>query len=199
MSTPGLVPPEHRPRVGWAGRWALVRTFWQTDVVERGKEPELLVMLAFLLSFGAVRFVTYSIRYDWLPIFGNVSAGGVRIHHMVPGMLLALAAGYFGLVMGDNRPVRLLSVLFGIGAALVLDEFALWLLLADVYWSPEGRQGIEAVVVAIALGIVYLAGLDFLRHVGLLLIGRIRPRRPPAPSTAASNEAGGPRSGSTPP
>jgi hypothetical protein len=177
-----LIPREQRARVGWRGRWALVRAFWQTDIVERGKEPELLLTLAFLLGFGGVRFITHSIRNDWLPIFGNVTAGGMHIHHMVPGMLIVLVAGYFGLVMGDNRPVRLLSILFGIGAALVLDEFALWLRLADVYWSPEGHQSIEAVMVATALGIVYLAGLDFLRHVTWLLIGRIRPRRPPVPA-----------------
>jgi len=195
VSTPGLIPPEERTRVGWAGRWALVRAFWQTDIVARGKEPELLVTVAFLLSFGAVRFVTHSIRNDWLPIFGNVTAAGIHVHHMVPGMLLVLVAGYFGLVMGENRPVRLLSVLFGVGAALVLDEFALWLRLADVYWSPEGRQSIEAVIVASALGIVYLAGLDFLRHVTWLLVGRIRPHRPAAPA----REPDSPRSRSSSP
>ena len=195
MSTPGLLPPERRTPTGWAARWALVRLFWQRDVVERGKEPELLLTLAFLLGFGGVRFVTHSIRNDWLPMFDNVTAGGVHIHHMVPGMLLVLVAGYLGLVMGENRPVRLLSALFGVGAALVLDEFALWLRLADVYWTPEGRQSIEAVIVATALGILYLAGMDFLRHVGQLLIGRIRPRRPPAPSAETTTQ----RSGSTPP
>jgi hypothetical protein len=189
------MPPEQRPRTGWAGRWALVRTFWQRDVVDRGKEPELLLIVAFLLGFGAVRFITHSIRNDWLPIFGNVSAGGVHIHHMVPGMLLVLVAGYFGLVMGDNRPVRLLSVLFGIGAALVLDEFALWLMLADVYWTEEGRRSIEAVIVAVALGTLYVAGWDFLRHVGQILVGRIRPRRPPAPG----GETSGQRRGGTAP
>ena len=140
MSTPDLIPTERRAHVGWRGRWALVQAFWQSDVVERGKEPELLLTLAFLLGFGAVRFITHSIRNDWLPIFGNVTAGGMHIHHMVPGMLIVLVAGYFGLVMGDNRPVRLLSVLFGIGAALVLDEFALWLRLADVYWTPRATR-----------------------------------------------------------
>jgi hypothetical protein len=198
VSVPGSTAPGQRPHVGWAGRWAIVRTFWQTDIVERGKEPELLVTVSFLLGFGAVRLITHSIRNDWLPFFGNVSAGGVHIHHMVPGMLLVLATGYFGLVMGDNRPVRLLSVLFGLGAALVLDEFALWLMLADVYWTPEGRQSIEAVVVATALGIVYLAGLDFLRHLGLLLIGRIRPRRPPPPAPPATNEGSSHQRGSAP-
>ena len=41
---------------------------------------------------------------------------------------------------------RLLSILYGVGAALTLDEFALWLNLRDVYWSPEGRASIDMVI-----------------------------------------------------
>ena len=39
------------------------------------------------------------------------------------------------------------AIIFGIGAALTLDEFALWLHLDDVYWSEQGRQSIDAVIV----------------------------------------------------
>ena len=40
---------------------------------------------------------------------------------------------------------RLMAILYGVGAALTLDEFALWLNLANVYWSREGRESIDAV------------------------------------------------------
>ncbi len=40
----------------------------------------------------------------------------------------------------------LMSLLYGAGAALTLDEFALWLNLRDVYWVREGRASIDAVV-----------------------------------------------------
>src|SRR5262245_65374581 len=46
----------------------------------------------------------------------------------------------------------LLSTLFGIGAALTLDEFALALHLEDVYWSREGRSSIEATLMGFAFG-----------------------------------------------
>jgi hypothetical protein len=36
-------------------------------------------------------------------------------------------------------------VLFGLGAGLTLDEFALLLDLGDVYWAKEGRSSIDAV------------------------------------------------------
>lgn len=35
---------------------------------------------------------------------------------------------------------------YGAGAALTLDEFALWLNLEDDYWNGKGRESIDAVV-----------------------------------------------------
>jgi len=44
-----------------------------------------------------------------------------------------------------------MSILYGVGAALTLDEFALWLNLRDVYWAREGRSSIDAVILFGAL------------------------------------------------
>ena len=47
-------------------------------------------------------------------------------------------------------------MLFGVAAALTLDEFALWLNLRDVYWEREGRESFEALALfggLLALGI----------------------------------------------
>lgn len=52
-----------------------------------------------------------------------------------------------------------LGSLFGIGAALVLDEFALILHLRDVYWSQEGRTSIDAIFVALAVTVLFVLGL----------------------------------------
>jgi hypothetical protein len=142
-----------------------VRADYERAIVATGKEPAFLLTLAFLATFGIVRLITYSIHHQRLPFFHNVTTkSGLHIHHMVPGMLLVLASGYLGLVLTAHRPVALLAVLFGIGAALVLDEFALWLRLADVYWEPQGRESIDAVVLAGGIGILYLLGLDFWPH-----------------------------------
>jgi hypothetical protein len=54
----------------------------------------------------------------------------------------------------DNSSIlmsRLMSILYGAGAALTLDEFALWLNLRDVYWSREGRASIDAIILFGAL------------------------------------------------
>jgi hypothetical protein len=61
-----------------------------------------------------------------------------------------------------DRFGRLLALLFGAGAALTLDEFALWLNLEDVYWSPEGRASIDAVMLFAALFLVGIWGRQFL-------------------------------------
>ncbi len=52
-----------------------------------------------------------------------------------------------------------LASVFGIGSALVLDEYALVLHLRDVYWAEEGRSSIDAVFVAIAISFLFLLGV----------------------------------------
>jgi hypothetical protein len=72
---------------------------------------------------------------------------------LVWGILLLLGVGYLWLAQvgtGIGRsldwPSRLTALLYGVGAALTLDEFALWLRLEDVYWAREGRESIDAVI-----------------------------------------------------
>jgi hypothetical protein len=151
-----------------------VHTAYAKDIVETGKEPAFLLTLAFLLTFGTVRLITYSIRDQKLPFFHNVTTrSGLHIHHMVPGLVLAIVSGYLGIVLSARRPTSLLAILFGIGVALVLDEFALLLRLADVYWEPEGRESIDAVVLAGGISVLYLLGLDFWPHLVEALVGRL--------------------------
>jgi hypothetical protein len=90
--------------------------------------------------------------------FQYVTMGGRHIHHLVWGILILLGVGYgyINEVGSGSTPAsifagRLMSILYGVGAALTLDEFALWLNLAPVYWSREGRESIDAVVLFGAL------------------------------------------------
>ena len=50
------------------------------------------------------------------------------------------------------------GVLFGIGLALVLDEFALILHLDDVYWEAEGRVSVDAVFLVGGMLVLLLLG-----------------------------------------
>ena len=54
-----------------------------------------------------------------------------------------------------------MSILFGIGAALTIDEFALWLYLKDVYWTRQGRDSIDAVIIVATLLLIGFAISEF--------------------------------------
>jgi hypothetical protein len=143
------------------------------------RERLFLASLGFLITFAIVRIITISIRAGVGP-FHNVSAGGTHIHHLVWGILILIVVGYiwlFEVGVGSSWIASVTAIAFGVGAALTLDEFALWLNLQDVYWDRQGRQSIDAVVIFAALLSVGIWGGPFLRAVGgeLLRLGR-RPR-----------------------
>ncbi|MFJ5259252.1 hypothetical protein ACIQAC_02075 [Streptomyces sp. NPDC088387] len=133
-------------------------SWWESNIIEPGKLPLLLALTAFVVTFLVTRLITRLIRAGKGP-FGNVKAGGVHIHHVVPGVVLTVVGGFCA-VAGGQRGFGsgLAAVVFGIGAGLVMDEFALILHLDDVYWTEDGRKSVEVVVVTAAL-------------VGLLLLG----------------------------
>jgi hypothetical protein len=123
-------------------------------VYQAGREPLFFLLLAFLLTFAAVRTYTRQARSrGWR----SGSVQGVHLHHLVPGIVASLAAGtaIIAFQPGDDS-MLLLSALFGVGAALTLDEFALILHLDDVYWTKEGRSSIEATVMGFAFALLCL-------------------------------------------
>ncbi len=128
---------------------------YQETVVDKGNQPALLMLVAFGLTFGLTRFITHSIRSERFGWLGNVEAGDTHIHHLVWGIVLLLAAGILAVIV--QPALEITAIVFGIGAALTLDEFALWLHLEDVYWSERGRQSIDAVIVfAVITGFMVL-------------------------------------------
>jgi len=142
---------------------ALYRLHFENDVP---RERVLIASLAFYLAFAIIRVITHAIRSGLGP-FHNVSVGGRHIHHLVWGILLLLLVGYGGLwqVGLKSRAMgRVLAMLYGVGAALTLDEFALWLNLQDVYWDRQGRESIDAVLLFSSLLSVGIFGGPFLHH-----------------------------------
>lgn len=72
-----------------------------------------------------------------------------HMHHLIPGIVLTLISGYLGMSFWNKKKIRYtMAILFGMGAALILDEFALGLFLKDVYWTEQGENSINAVIVA---------------------------------------------------
>ncbi|MFD0142373.1 MULTISPECIES: hypothetical protein [unclassified Streptomyces] len=131
------------------------------NFVEPGKLPLLIALFSFMVTFLVTRTIVRMIRAGKGP-FGNVkSAGGLHIHHVVPGVVLTVLGG-FGAVASGREGVTacVFAAVFGVGAGLVLDEFALILHLDDVYWSDQGRKSVEVVVLTAALVMLVLGGFS---------------------------------------
>lgn len=132
-------------------------------------ERMFLASVAFFVTFAVTRAITHSIRAGRGP-FHDVETPGGHLHHLVWGILLLLGIGYLWLIQvgtgGEGGPSwasPLTALLFGAGAALTLDEFALWLTFRDVYWEREGRLSVDAVVLFGSLLSIGLWGGPFFR------------------------------------
>jgi hypothetical protein len=146
-----------------------VAHWFSHDIVDGGRLPLLCCLVAFILTFfvtrSFVRFIRHRVASGrparwWQP--RNVHIGGVHIHHVTFGVVLVMISGLTLVTLSDTgqEPENTVSaIFFGIGAALVLDEFALILHLQDVYWSEDGRTSVDAVFAAVAVA-------------GLLIVGR---------------------------
>ena len=141
----------------------MLKKLYRLHFRDERRERLFLASVAFLLTFATVRGITYLIRTGNGP-FHNVTAGTLHIHHLVWGILLLIAVGYVWLLevgVGSSWVAGLTALAFGVGAALTLDEFALWLNLKDVYWERQGRVSVDAVLIFAALLSVGIWGWPF--------------------------------------
>lgn len=151
---------------------SLVADFWNDQILAEEKQGLFLVLVGFLLSFGFIRMSTRLMRSPRVPWWPGsvVSESGVHVHHLVFGIVTMMAAGAVGFaVLGDSPYAEICAFLFGVGAGLTIDEFALWVYLEDVYWSEQGRISIDATVIAAAvMGLVLLGYTPFSVDTGSL-------------------------------
>jgi hypothetical protein len=139
-------------------------------IPDRPRRRMFLASVSFFVTFLGVRLLVVCITHHAGP-FGWVMMGGRHIHHLVWGIFILLAVGYawLGDLGSGAKPIdifmsRLLSLMYGVGAALTLDEFALWLNLRDVYWAREGRASIDAVILFGSLLAIGAWGAPILHH-----------------------------------
>jgi UDP-N-acetylmuramyl pentapeptide phosphotransferase/UDP-N-acetylglucosamine-1-phosphate transferase len=121
-------------------------------IADRPRRRLFIASVSFFLTFAGVRAVVFAVLHN-IPPFHFIEHSGRHIHHLVFGIVILLLVGYgwlaeIGVGEDDSSTFlsHLTSILYGVGAALTLDEFALWLNLKDVYWSPQGRSSIDAIV-----------------------------------------------------
>ena len=136
--------------------------WFSTVIVETGRLPLFCFFVAFLVSFALIRLSVRMVRAQvrWWP--GNVTRGDMHLHHMVFGVIFMVVAGVAELA----APLQSLdwrastAAAFGVGTALVLDEFALILHLRDVYWANEGRLSVDAAFVAAGVTALLVIGVS---------------------------------------
>ena len=142
----------------------------QLELVPRGRLPLLCCLIAFLLTFVATRTIVRYIRAHangdaprkwWQP--RNIGHGTLHIHHVVIGVVMVMISGVTMVTLaadGGMAQFTAAAIFFGIGAALVLDEFALILHLEDVYWAEDGRTSVDAVFAAVAVAGLLIMGFN---------------------------------------
>ena len=157
----------HNPKVG---------ELFHLHVRDRPKRRLLLAAIGFFVTFAVARSMAYA-AYRSVGPFHYVYIRGTHIHHLVWGILLLLAVGFCWLIeVGTGAKSssllasRLMSLLYGVGAALTLDEFALWLNVEEgVYWTRRDLASLDAVILFGAALLIGIWGRDFLRALGLEL------------------------------
>jgi len=134
--------------------------WFEESIIETQRLPLFVFFVSLILAFVVTRVHVRLIRagVGW---FRNVSVGDLHIHHVVFGVVLMLVGGVTGLIVSAYSTgwYAVAAAIFGVGSALVLDEFALILHLRDVYWSEEGRTSVDALFVAVAVTGLLLLGL----------------------------------------
>jgi hypothetical protein len=141
---------------GISFRYDLPQNFLDVSAQRQG----FVLLAAFLASFLFIRTSARLTRsVSWWP-GGVVTDGGLHLHHLVWGIVLLLLSGFLGFAVNPVSPWNeVLAAMFGVGAGLTLDEFALWVYLRDVYWAEEGRASFDAVVIASVIGLLIVLGL----------------------------------------
>lgn len=138
--------------------------WYHQTITEAGRGGVFWMLIMFILTFAVTRTITRRIRARTGEepsggIVKDIHIGGVHVHHQVLGIVLVLVSALLEFAYQPGTPgMEILGGAFGVGAALTLDEFALWLHLDDVYWSKEGQKSIDAVVLGACLCAVLLIG-----------------------------------------
>jgi uncharacterized membrane protein YfcA len=151
----------HQPRIA---------ELFHEHVRDRPKRRLFLAAVGFFLTFALARSLAYAASRNFGP-FHYIYIRGTHVHHLVLGILILLVVGFCFLIeVGTGTKSsslfvsRLMSLLYGVGAALTLDEFYLWLNLEDsAYWTREGRVSLDAVLLFGAALLIGIWGRGFLK------------------------------------
>ena len=139
---------------------------------DRPKRWLFLAAIGFFVTFAVARAKAYGAYRNVAP-FHYLYIRGAHIHHLVWGILRLPAVGFCWLIeVGEGSKSssllvsRLMSLLYGVGAALTLDESALWLNVEEgVYWTRRDFASLDAIILFGSALLIGIWGGDFLKAV----------------------------------
>lgn len=114
------------------------------------REIPSILFFSFIITFFLARGVVYIIHNNLVPppffFIREIFIRGIHVHHFVFGILLIILAGFISLVSLHRSNIQKVSALYGIGLALIMDEFGMLVTLTDTYWGDSLNYGAVAVV-----------------------------------------------------
>jgi hypothetical protein len=134
-----------------------------------GRRVAIRTLASYLITFAVLRVITAIIQFNVFPngpFHFVMTKSGLHIHHLFWGILLLMATGFAALATRAPAWHLRIAIVFGIALGLTLDEFAMWLRLADVYWTPQGVESLKAGALVAALLALYAFGQP-LWHAGV--------------------------------
>jgi hypothetical protein len=139
-------------------------------VVQKGAEPPFWMLVGFLGSLGGARLVVhlilkYKLEKQLFKLVPGNDPNPMHIHHFNYGLFLIGAAGLVALFPFGRRWLRGLALVFGLGAGLVFDEFAL-------FWNLNPEYSQDLSVIAAGLAAAVLLQLTYFRTFWSALLRR---------------------------
>jgi CRP-like cAMP-binding protein len=139
-------------------------------VVQKGAEPPFWMLVGFLASLGGARLVVhlilkFKLEKQLFKLVPGTDPNPVHIHHFNYGLFLIAVAGLVALFPLGRRMLRGLALVFGLGAGLVFDEFAL-------FWNLNPEYSQELSVIAAGLAVAVLIQLAYFRTFWIAVIRR---------------------------
>lgn len=140
----------------------MIKRFLNFIILKRRKEIPFIIFFSFLLTFFVARLIAHAINMNTVPdsliFIQTVYVKGYHIHHFNFGIILIIISSFLGLIDVNRDHLRKTAMLFGIGLALIVDEFGLLVTLnPDAYWN---RGSYDAVIITglILLNVAYFRG-----------------------------------------
>lgn len=132
-----------------------LRDFYSEHVKDKGRELPFRILLSFLITFIVARLMVYSIINGILPNMFLI-VDGTHVHHLNYGIFLLSISGYFALTLSKNEKwIKKIAIIYGIGLGLTFDEFGMWLHLRDDYWMRHSYDAVIVVAILLFNGLVF--------------------------------------------